>query len=267
MTKSVSKKPPNKFALKMKIIKDYGYGINRKSSILDFGCGSGNSVEELLECGYNVSGCDIEFKNSENKDLERMISEGRIRKILLDPYKLPFHDDTFDFIFSDDVFEHVRNYPEAISELSRVLKPHGVCLHTFASRYRFIESHTFVPLSSIIQAYWWIYVWVLLGIRNEWTDCKTVKERANRYYNYLKYKTNYLSKKDLQKNFAGYFNDVVFCEREFLKFSRWGKYLSFLLKKIPTFSSLYRSLRLRIIMTMKPNKLASNGFIGTLYYS
>lgn len=266
MAKSVNKILPKKFELKMKIIKDFGYAINRKSSILDFGCGSGNSVKELLECGYNASGCDIEFKNTENNDLGIMIREGRIRKIHLDPYKLPFHDDSFDFIFSDDVFEHVKNYPEAISELSRVLKPSGVCLHTFASRYRFIESHTFVPLSSIIQAYWWIYVWVLLGIRNEWPDCRTVKERANRYYNYLKNKTNYLTKKDLQKNFAGYFNDVVFCEKEFLKFSRWGKYLSFLLKKIPRFSSLYSSLRLRIIMTMKPNKMTNNGFIGTYYF-
>ncbi|NMC39284.1 MAG: class I SAM-dependent methyltransferase [Bacteroidales bacterium] len=263
MAKSVRKKIPPKFALKMKIIKDYGFAIDRNSAILDFGCGGGVCVKELLDCEYNATGCDIEFKNSENKDLQRMISEGRIRKIHLNPYRLPFKDDSFDFIFSDDVFEHVRNYPEAISELSRVLKPGGVCLHAFASRYRLIESHIFVPLSSIIQSYWWIYLWVLLGIRNEWTDCKTVRDRADRYYNYIKQNTNYLTRKDLANNFAGFFNDVVFCEKELMKFSRWGKYMSFLLDRFPSISSLYSSLRLRIIMTMKPNKILRQN----IYYS
>lgn len=260
MSKSIRKRTPPKFLLKMKIIKEFGLKINRKSAILDFGCGSGNFVKELIECGYNAFGCDIEFKSIDNNDLEMMINEGSIRRISLTPYRLPFQDDSFDFIFSDDVFEHVKNYPEAISELSRVLKPRGVCLHTFASRYRFIESHVFVPLSSVIQSYWWIFFWVLLGIRNEWTDCRTIKERAFRYYNYLKEKTNYLPKRELLKDFSDYFVDVVFCEKEFLKFSRWGKYLSFLLKKMPSISSLYSSFRLRIIMTMKPNKINQQNF-------
>lgn len=44
--------------------------------------------------------------------------------------KLSFRDESFDFVLSFDVFEHVPEYTKALSECSRVLKPGGFLLFT-----------------------------------------------------------------------------------------------------------------------------------------
>lgn len=132
------------------------------------------------------------------------------------------------FIFSDDVFEHVRNYPETIYELSRVLKPDGICLHTFVSCYRPIETHTFIPLSSIIQSYRWLNLWALLGVGSKRNVEQSLKEKIKFYHDYLNNNTNYLPKRSLRNYFSASFNDVKFCEKELLMFSQRGRrYFSF----------------------------------------
>ncbi len=45
--------------------------------------------------------------------------------------ELSFEDETFDAVVSDQVLEHVEGDPRlAVSEMFRVLKPNGICLHT-----------------------------------------------------------------------------------------------------------------------------------------
>jgi SAM-dependent methyltransferase len=254
MLTNENKKLSYSIALKLKIVREFNFDLNAESVLMDFGCGDAKSVQELRDLGYQAFGCDMMVKSEGNVSFESMMKEGIIRKIDLNPYTLPFKDNSFDFIFSNSVFEHIKNYSETISELSRVLKPNGLCLHTFASRYNPIESHVFVPFSSIIQSYWWLYFWVLLGVRNEWQDCHSVKERTKRYYNYLKDKTNYLSKSNLQKHFEEHFNEVIFCEKEFLKFSRRGKFINRLSKTLAFIPSLYGTFRSRVVLTRLPDK-------------
>lgn len=243
-------------SIKFKIVKELGYEISPDSVIMDLGCGSGELVQELCELGYRAFGCGTRFNMQENVDTESMMSKGIIREIDFKNYRLPFEDDTFDFIFSQSVFEHVKNYEETISEVARVLKPNGCCLHAFVSRYKAIEAHVNVPFASIVQTYWWIYFWVLLGVHNEWQDCKTTKEKALRYYNYLKEETNYLSKKRIREYFKTQFRDVIFCETLLNKFSpRRGKYLYALSKYFPFLPSLYSTFHSRLIFTKSPYKL------------
>ena len=245
-----NKKLSYKLSLTLKIAKEFGFELKPESLIMDFGCGNGKSVKEFYECGYQSFGCDIKSDSEENVNLNKVI----IRTIDLNPYVLPFDDNTFDFIFSYQVFEHVQNYSETISELARVLKPNGFCLHLFPSRYRPIETHIYVPFSSIIKSYSWLYFWASLGIRNEYQDCMSVKERTIRNYNYLKDKTNYLSKNSLQKHFKEHFNDVIFCEKEFLRFSQRGKYLYYLSRTLPFIPSLYSTFRGRVVLIRLPDK-------------
>jgi SAM-dependent methyltransferase len=240
--------------LKIKIINEFGFELNLQSVILDFGCGSGKYVQELREHGYQAFGCDISMKTEEYVDTESMIMNGIIRSIDMENYVLPFEDNTFDLIISDQVFEHVQNYSETISEISRILKPQGFCLHIFPSRYITFEPHVFIPFSSVIQSYWWVYLWVLLGIRNEWEDSKSLKDRSKKYYNYLKDKTNYLTRKQLTKEFKKHFKDVIFCEKTFLRFSRRGKYIFPITKIFLFISSLYSSYYSRAILTRYPLK-------------
>ena len=57
----------------------------------------------LRDNNYNFVGCDIEFKREYTENLE----EQGLSKMNL-PYSLPFPDNHFDFVVSDQVFEHPR---------------------------------------------------------------------------------------------------------------------------------------------------------------
>jgi len=242
-------------AKKFNIIKDLGFEINRDTVFMDFGCGSGKMVRELIDLGYTAYGIDVRLTLEEGVDTMGMIDKGIIRLIDLENYKLPFEDNSVNFIFSHCVFEHVGNYSESVSEMSRVLKPDGFCLHAFPSRFRPIEPHIFVPFSAVIPAYWWIHLWVSLGVKNEWKDCTTIKSRSHRYYNYLKNETNYLSKKEIRHEFGMKFRDVKFCENLFNKYSpRRGKYLYSLSKIFPFIPNLFSTFHTRLVFARLPEK-------------
>jgi ubiquinone/menaquinone biosynthesis C-methylase UbiE len=46
----------------------------------------------------------------------------------VDLQKLPFGDQTYDFVFASHVLEHVPNDEKAISEIRRILKPNGIAV-------------------------------------------------------------------------------------------------------------------------------------------
>ena len=144
-------------SIKIKISSEFGYTLSRETVIVDFGCGSGRMVEELRSSGHKAFGCGTRFNADKNVDTDSMMKEGILRTIDFSNYKLPFNDNSIDFLYSHSVFEHVRNYSESIAETARILKPDGYCLHFFASRFRLIEPHVYVPLSSLIQSRWWLY--------------------------------------------------------------------------------------------------------------
>jgi len=237
---------------KMNIIKEFGYILSPETVIMDFGCGSGKMVKELCDLGYQALGCGTRFDTEDDTDTEAMMKQGIIRTIDSKSYILPFKDSTFDFIFSHSVFEHVQNYSESISEIARVLKPDGFCLHYFPSRYRLIESHTFVPLASIIQSHSWLYFWTFLGIRNEFTDTLNARETSEIFYNYLKEETNYLIKKEIAKQFGMKFKNVRFCENLSIKHSKRCKYLYAVSKYVTIIHKIYSTFRSRIIFTSLP---------------
>ena len=107
---------------------------------LDFGCGSGDKVKFLRENNYNIVGCDIEFKSGEFTN--QLEEQNIIQKISMNPYRLPYPPNHFDFVLSDQVFEHVLDYNEALNELARVAKNGSQSLHIFPSKWKFFEPHT-----------------------------------------------------------------------------------------------------------------------------
>ena len=66
------------------------------------------------------------------------------------PY--PFQSDFFDFIFSNQVLEHVETISFLFSELSRVLHPHGVSLHLYPRKRMFVEPHCHIPFVHLIPS-------------------------------------------------------------------------------------------------------------------
>ena len=238
--------------LKFKAVRECGLILNPESRLLDFGCGSGKWVQELRSKGFQAYGCGTRYDNEPGVNTEAMISQGIIRILDLADYRLPFDDDTFDFIFSDNVFEHVQNYAQTNAEIARVLRKDGLCLHIFPSRWRPVESHVFVPLASVIHNFSWQYLWALIGVHNEWEDCKNPKERATRFSNYLLTETNYLSKNELMNEFSKHFRQVVFVEDKFLKYSHRGRMIHNLSVILPILPWIYSTFRSRVILLGLP---------------
>ena len=97
-------------------------GANRGLTVLDFGCGGGNAIDFLSAAlpGCRYHGVDIK---SSPEVQQRVRSDGNFRTY--DGRNLPYEDASFDLVYSQQVFEHVR-YPDVVmQEIFRVLRPGG----------------------------------------------------------------------------------------------------------------------------------------------
>jgi len=258
----MNSKASNYLLSKLRIIEDLDYGLGPESVILDFGCGSGRRVLGLRSLGYQSYGCDFKFKEQDNADTSSLVQRQIIRLIQEHPYRLPFDDDTFDVVMSDQVFEHVNNYPESIAEISRVLKADGCCLHIFPSRYKMIEPHSLVPFATVLRSYPWLYIWAALGIRNQHQRDLSIRETVDRNSRYLAGHTNYLTKAQVRQHFENSFGEVKFCEELFLKYSKRGFHLYKLSWVFSFLPFIYSTFHSRVIAARYPRKVSARTETG-----
>jgi SAM-dependent methyltransferase len=118
---------------------------DRTKMILDYGCGNGAIVEGGRDRGLRIYGVE-EFYGGSNirGELEKKGLLGDIVKSLEEGV-IPFPDAHFDLVVSNQVFEHVVDLDEVLSEISRVLKPGGKLICVFPSKEVWREGHCGVP--------------------------------------------------------------------------------------------------------------------------
>ena len=90
-------------------------------SLLDFGCGT-KAYEHLFEVEKYI-GIDLETNDGHDLPSDKI-------DFFYDGKKLPFKNDTFDSVFSSEVFEHVFNLKDILLEINRVHKKNGLILVT-----------------------------------------------------------------------------------------------------------------------------------------
>ncbi|PND29932.1 class I SAM-dependent methyltransferase [Achromobacter pulmonis] len=96
---------------------------DRKISLLDLGCGDGRSFDMFQQKIPNLEwkGLDIpespEVKSRTRTDCDFYTFNG---------VEIPFDDESFDIVYSNQVFEHVRHPEDLLKEVARVLVRGGL---------------------------------------------------------------------------------------------------------------------------------------------
>ncbi|MHC1704353.1 MAG: class I SAM-dependent methyltransferase [Tenuifilaceae bacterium] len=93
--------------------------------LLDAGCGTGWFSKFAADRGAVVTSMDL----GENL-LAQVALKCETKRVVGSILEIPFPDNTFDFVVSSEVIEHVPDPYKAIQELYRVLKPGGTIVLT-----------------------------------------------------------------------------------------------------------------------------------------
>lgn len=94
--------------------------LQLKGKLLDFGCGA-KPYKNFFDVEKYIGVDVLDKGHSHETELVDIYYDGKL---------LPFRSDYFDSVFSSEVFEHIFDLEEAISELKRVLKKNGMALFT-----------------------------------------------------------------------------------------------------------------------------------------
>lgn len=235
------------------VLKAAGFDIRKTSKIVDFGCGAGSFIRQARAEGYDAVGCD--FNRGDGPETQALIEQGIIRMIEQNPYRLPYDDNSVDFIISETVLEHVMNPEEAAREMARILKPGGAAFHYFPAKFAPIESHIFVPFANFIQAKPYLAFWAQLGVRNSFQKKKnlTARETVENNIEFLNNSTHYLTERQIRAIYGRHFGRVNFVEDIYLQQSesKKARQLAKFNNVIPLAGYMYRTFWANPLLLVK----------------
>lgn len=107
--------------------------------VLDIGSGCGGRTAYYLLHGnpHSIVGLDISTLRAgiAQQSVKPLCDERRISFVVGVGEDLPFQDESFDFVLSYDVFEHVENLQQVLQECYRILRPGGHLCALFPPYY------------------------------------------------------------------------------------------------------------------------------------
>jgi ubiquinone/menaquinone biosynthesis C-methylase UbiE len=100
--------------------------------VLDVGCGGGKTVNRLAQLapqgkvfGIDYSPDMVEYSKKVNK---KLIAQNRVEIVEGSVEKMGFSNDYFDLVTAFETYYFWTNFPDALKEIKRVLKPGGKLL-------------------------------------------------------------------------------------------------------------------------------------------
>lgn len=189
--------PPN-----WAFVLDTAASLTPRGRILDYGCGQGEVVAAGLGRGLDVWGAEV-FYGGGHGHRETVARKGLLGNRVLEIRRgiTPFEDGSFDFVFHNQVFEHVPDLNEVLQEIRRILKPGGIMLSLFPSREVLREGHCGVPLAHRFRRgsrlrYIWLLTARTLGLGTFHGD-KSRQQWAREFARWLEDWCYYRSRADI----------------------------------------------------------------------
>lgn len=118
--------------------KDYSYKadlvkrlvpLEKKLRVLDFGCGKGIITQDMLSINSSLKITGVDVSKIAIESARKRMPQQKFY-IIGDDERLPFKNNSFDFITALDVLLFVQDTELIFKELSRILKPQGKLLIT-----------------------------------------------------------------------------------------------------------------------------------------
>ena len=103
--------------------------------VFDNGCGLGTYLKRFSDYSPTCFGLEIEHERA----VQAIPTGNGIVQAAGE--QLPFANNSFDFVFSNEVIEHVQSDVEAMQEMVRVVKPNGRILIFCPNRWYPVEQH------------------------------------------------------------------------------------------------------------------------------
>jgi SAM-dependent methyltransferase len=121
--------------------------------------------------------------------------------------------DSFHFVFTHDVLEHVADIDAVTAEIARVTAPGGCGFHVYPGRLRPLEPHLFMPFVHWLPKQnparkWLIRACIVCGVdpKWDWLATATSERKADAYWAYCNQETFYRT----YRRVRGGFNQVGF---------------------------------------------------------
>ena len=182
------------------ILADIGRpGPAEDTRILDFGCGTGEVVDILVQRGHrHALGFDVARERVETARDRFHHGDGqRFRVIERQPYRLPIEDASVDIVISGQVLEHVESLGDAFQEFRRIMRPEAIGIHIFPPKYRLLETHTQVPFGNILTSRLWHAGWIRLGFKRQFGRELSPFEHADAHLRFFENNTFYRTERDI----------------------------------------------------------------------
>lgn len=133
---------------------------------LDYGCGAGRLVADAVAAGRDFWGVENYYGDQADSEWHEQVltdtpadAGGRIKLLQPPELAIPFPDETFDFVCSNQVVEHLDNLDETLAQIRRVTKVGGTGVHVFPTREILTEPHLGVPLFHRTPHGWYARPW------------------------------------------------------------------------------------------------------------
>jgi SAM-dependent methyltransferase len=196
------------------------------AKVLDFGCGAGKIVALCRQRGIDAYGCDVFYEGGDySHDVPPDLFGTVIRR--MDGNRIPFESETFDWVVSNQVLEHVPDLEAAVAEMFRVVKPGGFVLSMFPDRGVWLEGHCGIPFlhwfprgSRVRVTYAALLRKLGFGLH---TEGRAPREWSENFCNWLDTWTYYRPYQAIRKTFDTHFAEIEHFEADWLA-KRTGRF-------------------------------------------